>query len=253
LFYGRIRKFQRAGSAPFAFATTRDCASALVACDSFCAAFIHGHAAVFYFMAWRAEGYPIANLKSQMRIHRPRLDVVSVKRRYSAAFFAGVIVAMKNKFAPLLVFPKSSAVGAGCRCVFPHGLVATISTAKFNAQMTRLRRKQCAAVLALKKRALSFFCRLLGATRRGACLNNGPCSKPSAKAPSTNYAIRMMARLAIGPARIGREKRHSTQRALALSFCHGRIVHWDKYSLFPSKCNLQRWADATGKTPRLVS
>ena len=204
-------------------------------------------------MAWRAQSYPVANLKSQMRINRPRLNVVSVKRRYCAAFLAGVIVAMKNKFAPLLVFPKSAAVGAGCRCVFPHGLVATISTAKFNAQMTRLWRKQCAAVLALKKRALSFFCRMLGTTRRGACLNNGSCTEPSAKAASTNYAIRMMARLAIRPTRIRRGKRHPTQRAFALSFCHGRLVHWDKYILFPSKCNLQRWADATGKMPKLVA
>jgi hypothetical protein len=228
------------------------------------------------FMTKSAEGNPITNVVAQFWVIFPLLYVMSLYFVFFAAVLAGVVISNINSVTPLSIFVAVA--------LFVAVRLARCKGFAFSAAILGFKFSVCREKLLKTIGARQFFpgatlCRQLTGARPTASGNHFGGAKMSSKWSAANSAFCTMAGFAVPLTRVIGFKLASAQTAqnrpngnrwncpfavsvLYAEFCFAfnfLCASW-KRALFAcchavilphcaAFCNLQRWADMTGKTP----
>lgn len=197
-------------------------------------------------VAGLAERNSVGDIVARAGMVFPRLDVMRLYLAHCAALLACVFVALKDGVAPLPIFVGVALLVAIC---LAGSQTLAFARTILGVCMAADRRERRAAPLAYQDCPLPLSrARQLASARQGAAFF-AP-AKFLSECLVANRADSDLARVATVTPGIGGEKYTATIFARSFfGYPARRCVHGSIIPLIALIASLQRWADATGKTP----
>lgn len=225
--------------------------SAVRAGGARCAA-CYNSPSVYFGVALKAKRQSIGDVISKLGMMLPCFDVMGVQLVGCAALLASVIIAVKNGASPLLIFVGGTLIACGFGFVFSRRQVAALPIAILGIQMSVLAKKLFPTSLAHKRFgfSVSLAVELTGARQR-ACLAQSVTQRTARETLSADWANSSLASPAPARTRIKREKFIAAILAPSKLAEFGNVFVSSIHECIVT--HIQRWADATGKTPELIN